>query len=205
MRAICIALGVALLERFSWLVYVFGAFLVFTGIKMLTTHGKKLEPEKNPVMKIFRRIMPVTNEYHGDKFVVKQADESGKIRRFATPLLIALLFVEMSDLIFAVDSIPAILSITREPFLVYTSNVFAILGLRSLYFALAEIMDLFHYLHFGLSAILIFVGVKMLGTKVLWEHFPVALSLAIVVGILVISVVASLKFPRKETAPTAEA
>jgi tellurite resistance protein TerC len=194
MRALCIVLGITLLERFHWLIYVFGAFLILTGIKMLTQHGKKLEPEKNPVLKLFRRIMPVTDKYHGDKFFVRQADASGKMRRFATPLFVALLFVEMSDLIFAVDSIPAILAITREPFLVYTSNVFAILGLRSLYFALAGIMGMFHLLHYGLSAILIFVGGKMLATEI-WGKVPTALSLGVVAGILAISILASLKFP----------
>ena len=199
MRALCIVLGITLLEKFHWLIYVFGAFLILTGIKMLTQHGKKLEPEKNPVLKLFRRIMPVTDTYHDDKFFVRQADAGGKMRRYATPLFVALLFVEMSDLIFAVDSIPAILAITREPFLVYTSNVFAILGLRSLYFALAGIMGMFHLLHYGLSAILIFVGGKMLATEIVGK-VPVGLSLGVVLGILVISVVASLQFPPRAKA-----
>jgi tellurite resistance protein TerC len=199
MRAICIAAGVTLLERFDWLIYVFGAFLILTGIKMVTQHGKKLDPEKNPVIKGFRRLMPVTPDFHGDKFFIKQPDASGVVRRWATPLFVALLFVEMSDLIFALDSIPAILAITREPFIVYTSNVFAILGLRSLYFALAGIMGMFHYLHYGLSAILVFVGGKMVLTGVI-GHMPVAISLGVIASILFLSVLASLLFPKKDAA-----
>ena len=197
MRAICIALGVALLDKFHWLIYVFGVFLIFTGIKMLTQHGKKIDPEKNPVLKLFRRAMPISDDFQEDKFFVKQADAMGKMRRYATPLFVALLFVETSDLIFAVDSIPAILSITREPFLVYTSNVFAILGLRSLYFALSGIMEMFHLLHYGLSAILIFVGGKMLATEIVGK-VPIGLSLGVIVAILAVSVVASIKFPQRE-------
>ena len=203
MRAICIAAGVTLLKQFHWMVYVFGAFLIITGIKMLTQHGKTIDPEKNPVIKAFRRVMPTTTEYHGDKFFVKQEDASGKLRLFATPLFITLLVVEMSDLIFAVDSIPAILAITKEPFIVYTSNVFAILGLRSLYFALAGIMGMFHYLHYGLSAILVFVGGKMILTEY-YGKMPTGISLGVIAGILILSVVISLLFPKKSHAPLSE-
>jgi tellurite resistance protein TerC len=188
MRAICIAAGVTLLKQFHWLIYVFGAFLIITGIKMALQKDKKIDPEKNPVLKLFRRMMPVTPDFVGDKFFTKIDG-----RRWATPLFVVLLFVEMSDLIFAVDSIPAILAITQEPFIVYTSNVFAILGLRALYFALAGIMQMFHYLHYGLSGILVFVGAKM--TLVDIYKIPVGVSLSVVAAILVISVIASRLFP----------
>lgn len=189
MRAVCIAAGVTLLKQFHWLIYVFGGFLVVTGIKMALAKGKEINPEKNPLLWLFRRMMPVTKDYEGDKFFVRRGN-----RIWSTPLLIALLFIEMSDIIFAVDSIPAILSITRDPFLVYTSNVFAILGLRALYFALAGIMGLFHYLHYGLSAILVFVGAKMAMVDI--YKIPVGASLAIVTAILLLSIVASLRRPR---------
>jgi len=189
MRAMCIAAGITLLKQFHWLIYVFGGFLILTGIKMLLTKDKEIDPAKNPMLGLFRRMMPVTENYEGDKFFVRREG-----RTWATPLFIALLFIEMSDLIFAVDSIPAILSITQDPFLVYTSNVFAILGLRSLYFALAGIMGLFHYLHYGLSAILIFVGAKM--AIVDFYKIPIGVSLAVIAGILLLSVVLSLARPR---------
>lgn len=185
MRAVFIAAGVTLIEKFHWIIYVFGAFLVFTGIKLAINQGTKIDPEHNPVVKLFRRFFPVTNQYHGNKFWIL---ENGK--RTATPLFIVLLLIETTDLIFAVDSIPAILAITNDPFIVYTSNVFAILGLRSLYFALAGLMHLFRYLHYGLAAILIFVGAKMLIID--FYKIPVALSLTIIIGILFISIVASL-------------
>jgi len=165
--------------------------LILTGIKMLLQKDKKLEPEKNPVLRGFRKMIPVTGEMHGDKFFIM---ENGK--RAATPLLVTLLFVEMSDLIFAVDSIPAILAITQEPFLVYTSNVFAILGLRSLYFALAGIMGMFHYLHYGLSAVLVFVGTKMVIVD--FYKIPIAASLLVVAGILVFSILLSILMPKRD-------
>src|ERR671925_2361402 len=157
MRAIFIFAGIALLQRLHWIIYVFGALLILTGIKMATQKDKEIHPDKNPVLRLFRRLVPVTEDYHADHFFVKQAGHYA-----ATPLFIVLLVVETTDVIFAVDSIPAILAITVDPLIVYTSNVFAILGLRALYFALAAVMRLFHYLHYGLSAILVFVGVKML-------------------------------------------
>jgi tellurite resistance protein TerC len=198
MRAICIAAGVTLLKQFHWLIYVFGAFLIITGIKMAITKDKKIDPEKNPVLKAFRRMMPVTPNFVGDKFFTRIDG-----RRWATPLFIVLLFIEMTDVIFAVDSIPAILAITRDPFIVYTSNVFAILGLRALYFALAGIMQLFHYLHYGLSVILVFVGGKMVLTDVVGK-VPVGISLGFVAGVLILSVVLSLWIPPKKGELTEE-
>jgi tellurite resistance protein TerC len=186
MRAILIFAGVALLTTFHWVIYIFGIILIASGIKMWLAKDKKLEPGKNPVLKLVRRIFPVANEDHGPKFFVRQ---NGKL--LVTPLFVVLVFVEWSDLVFAVDSIPAILAVTTDPFIVYTSNVFAILGLRSLYFALAGIMGMFHYLHYGLSAILIFVGGKMLLVDL--YKIPTGVSLGVVAAILAISVIASLR------------
>ena len=196
MRAIFIFAGVALITKFHWMIYLFGAILIFTGIKMITQKNKKLDPEKNPVIKIFRKWFSVTTEYDGDRFFTKLNG-----RNVATPMFIVLLFIETTDIIFAVDSIPAILAITNNPFIVYTSNVFAILGLRALYFALAGIMNLFHYLHYGLSVILGFVGTKMLLTDV--YKIPIELSLLVVMGVLIVSVILSLLFPSKVKAETA--
>jgi len=190
MRAIFIAAGVTLIQKFHWLIYIFGGFLILTGIKMALEKEKKIHPERNPVLRLFRRFVPVTSDYEGDKFLVKREG-----RYFATPLFITLLIVETTDLIFAVDSIPAILAITLDPFIVYTSNVFAILGLRSLYFALAGIMQLFHYLHYGLSAILVFVGVKMLLADI--YKIPLGIALGVVAGFLLISVIVSIIRPRE--------
>ncbi|MGH9463605.1 MAG: TerC family protein [Vicinamibacteria bacterium] len=184
MRAFFIATGLALIEKFEWILYVFGAFLVFTGIRMAVRVEGEIHPEKNPVLNLLRRFVRVSKEYHGAQFLVKT--ESGYM---ATPLLVALVVVETSDLIFAVDSIPAVLAISQDPFIVYTSNVFAILGLRALYFALAGIMELFHYLHYGLAAILIFVGAKMLLSSV--YHVPTALALAFIAVTVTVSIVAS--------------
>ncbi|MHB1049617.1 MAG: TerC family protein [Bacteroidota bacterium] len=191
MRAIFIFAGVALITKFHWTVYIFGAILIFTGIKMITQKDKKLEPEKNPVIKAFRKWFPVTEKYFGDHFF-----ERIDGRMVATPMFVVLLFIETTDLIFAVDSIPAILAITSNPFIVYTSNVFAILGLRALYFALAGIMGLFHYLTYGLSIILVFVGLKMM--LVDFYKIPVEISLMVVMGILILSVLASKFFPPKK-------
>jgi len=195
-RAIFIAAGAALLERFFWMMIIFGLFLIATGIKMVLVKDKKMDPEKNPLVRLFRRFLPVTPEYHGQKFFTRIG---GKL--WATPLFLVLLMIEFTDVIFAVDSIPAIFAITSDPFLVFTSNVFAILGLRALFFALAGLMQMFHYLSYGLAAILIFVGSKMLygyAEKVMvpdWPKFPVALSLGIIVAILGTAVVASLRKP----------
>ena len=191
MRAVFIFTGVTLIQRFHWVLYIFGAFLVISGIKMGLQKDKEIHPERNPVLRLFRRFMPVTDGYQDSKFFIRRAS-----RYLATPLFIVLLVVETTDVIFAVDSIPAILGITLDPFIVYTSNVFAILGLRALYFALAGLMRLFHYLHYGLSAILVFVGVKMLLADI--YEIPVAVALGVVASILVISVTASIIRPRKE-------
>ena len=192
MRAIFIAAGVTLIEKFHWIIYVFGAFLIFTGIKLAINKGTKVDPEHNPVVKLFRKFFPVTDQYHGNKFWIKV-----KGKNVATPLFLVLLLIETTDLIFAVDSIPAILAITSDPFIVYTSNVFAILGLRSLYFALAGIMHLFKYLHYGLAAILIFVGIKMV--LVDFYKIPVNVSLCVIGGILLVSVLVSLMRKKDST------
>lgn len=189
MRGIFILLGVGLIRRFEWIVYGFGALLVYSGIKLFRQEEMEIHPEKNPVLRVFRRWMPVTEDYEGGKFFVRRPG------LYATPLLIVLLVVETTDLLFAVDSIPAILAITLNAFIVYTSNVFAILGLRSMYFALAGMMEVFHYLHYGLSIVLIFVGAKMLVSH--YYHMPTELALGVVAGVLLISVLASVAHPKK--------
>lgn len=192
MRAILIAVGATLIAKFHWIIYVFGGFLIITGIKMAVQKSTGIHPEKNPLVRLFKRFMPVTNDYRGEKFFIR---ENG--RRFATPLFLVLLMVEFTDLVFAVDSIPAIFAITKDPFIVYTSNVFAILGLRSLYFALAGVMGYFHYLKIGLAVVLVFVGTKMMLVDV--YKIPIALSLSVVGGILLLSVLASLIWPRRRS------
>jgi tellurite resistance protein TerC len=195
MRVIFIATGITLIQRFHWVLYVFGLFLILTGIKMALQKEKKILPERNPVLKLLGRWMPIADRYEDGKFFVKRDG-----RHLATPLLVVLLVVETTDIIFAIDSIPAILAITLDPFIVYTSNVFAILGLRALYFALAGIIRLFHYLHYGLSAILVFVGIKMLLADL--YKIPVGMALGVVACILLASVIASVFHPRKvEMAP----
>jgi tellurite resistance protein TerC len=191
MRAIFIFLGAALLQRFGWVIYVFGAFLVFTGIKLLRQKEDEVHPERNPLFRLFRRFVPSTSEYRGGQFTVVEAG-----KRYATPLMLVLVAIETTDLVFAVDSIPAIFAVTTDPFLVYTSNIFAILGLRALYFALAGMMGKFHYLKVGLSLVLIFVGAKMLLSFV--YHMPIAASLGIIVSLLGGSVLASLLRPLPE-------
>ncbi len=191
MRAVFILTGITLIQEFHWVIYIFGGFLILSGIKMGLQKDKEIHPERNPVLRLFRRFMPVTDSYKDNKFFIKRAG-----RYLATPLFVVLLVIETTDVIFAVDSIPAILAITQDPFIVYTSNVFAILGLRALYFALAGLMRLFHYLHYGLSAILVFVGIKMLLADI--YKIPVAIALGVVAGILLISVIASIIRPRKE-------
>jgi tellurite resistance protein TerC len=185
MRAVFIATGITLIEKFHWIIYLFGAFLILTGIRMALQKERKINPERNLVLRLFRRWVPVTEEYVEGNFFVKRVS-----RYLVTPLFIVLLVVETTDVIFAVDSIPAILAITLDPFIVYTSNVFAILGLRALYFAVAGIMGLFHHLHYGLSAVLVFVGIKMLVTDI--YKIPVSMALSVVAGILFISVIASI-------------
>jgi tellurite resistance protein TerC len=180
-----IAVGAVLLKEFHWIIYIFGAFLVYTGFRMASHKDTELNPDQNILLRIFRRIMPVTETYEGDKFFVRRAG-----RLLATPLFVVLLVVESTDLVFAVDSIPAIFAVTDNPFIVYTSNVFAILGLRSLYFLLAGVVDKFHYLKLGLSVVLVFVGIKMLIVDL--YKIPVGLSLGVIAAVLTTSIVASL-------------
>jgi tellurite resistance protein TerC len=194
MRAAFIVTGIALLERFHWVIYVFGAFLVFTGVKMAFHKEAEIHPEKNLVLRLFRRLMMVTHRYWDGAFFLRRRG-----RTIATPLFVALLLVETSDVIFAVDSVPAVLAISHDPFIVYSSNLFAIMGLRSLYFALAGVMGLFHHLHYGLSFILAFIGVKMLAADFL--HIPILASLAVIAATLALSIVASLLWPLKEKEP----
>ncbi|HKN35687.1 MAG TPA: TerC family protein [Terriglobales bacterium] len=196
MRGIFILAGVGLIRRFHWIIYGFGALLVYSGLKLIRSEGAEVHPEKNPVLRIFRRWVPVTKDYVGGKFFVRQPG------LFATPLFIVLLVVETTDVLFAVDSIPAVLAITLNAFIVYTSNVFAILGLRSMYFALAGMMEIFHYLHYGLSVVLIFIGAKMLLSH--YYTIPTEIALAVVAGVLAMSVLASLLFPRRRTVASAE-
>jgi tellurite resistance protein TerC len=185
LRIIFIFAGIQLISHFHWIIYVFGAFLIYTGAKIPFEKDKKIEPDKNPLVIIFKKMMPVSTQFHDGKFFVRQ---NGRI--YATTLFIALIVIEFSDLIFAVDSIPAVLAISNDIFIVYTSNVFAIMGLRALYFALAGIVQYFKFLKFGLAAILVFVGAKMLISG--FYKFPIILSLAIILGFMAISVVASL-------------
>jgi len=194
MRAVFILAGAALLQRFHWIVYAFGGFLVITGVKLLLHRGDEIHPERNPVYRLFRRLVPAVSDYRGARFTVV---ENGK--RYATPLLAVLVVVEATDVVFAVDSIPAIFAVTTDPFIVYTSNIFAILGLRALYFLLAGVMDKFHYLKVGLALVLCFVGVKML--LVDFYKIPIAASLAAVATLLAGSVAASLLRPRPEPLP----
>ncbi|GIV95482.1 MAG: membrane protein [Herpetosiphonaceae bacterium] len=196
MRGTMIGAGAYLIARFHWIIYLFGGFLVLTGIRMATQTEHAIKPEANPVIRLVRRILPVTNVYHGQRFFVREpVGPSGTLRRVATPLFVVLVLVETTDLIFAVDSIPAIFAITQDPFIVYTSNVFAILGLRALYFLLAGVITKFHYLKLGLSFVLVFVGLKMLLSDV--YKVPIALSLAVIALILTASIAASLLFPKE--------
>lgn len=193
MRAAFILAGAALLAKFHWIIYVFGAFLILTGIKMAVFRNAEMDPGKNPVLRLVRRLIPVTHEYRDDHFFVRE-----KGVWMATPLFLVLVLVETTDLVFAVDSIPAIFAVTNDPFIVYTSNVFAILGLRSLYFVLAGVMQKFSYLKLGLSGVLVFVGVKM--TLVDVYKIPSAISLGVIAAILALSIIASLRKSRREEA-----
>jgi tellurite resistance protein TerC len=188
-RGIFILAGVSLIQRFHWLIYVFGALLIYSGIKLLRQGDEEIDPERNPLLKVFRRWIPVTDDYAGESFWVRRPG------LYATPLVVVLLVVETTDIVFAVDSIPAVLAITLNAFIVYTSNVFAILGLRSMYFAVAGMMDLFEYLHYGLSLVLVLIGAKMLASH--YYTVPTAVALGTVAGVIAISVVASVVFPRK--------
>ena len=196
MRGGMIAAGAFLIERFHWIIYVFGAFLVFTGIRMATHDETDIEPEANPVLRLVRRLVPVTHDYRGQSFFVREAPKRGEAAALvATPLFVVLVLVETTDLIFAVDSIPAIFAITKDPFLVYTSNVCAILGLRSLYFLLAGVIHKFHYLKLGLAVVLTFVGAKMLLSGV--YTIPTFTSLLVIAAVLTLAAIASVAFPKK--------
>ncbi len=196
-RAAFIALG-SVLMQYGWVVVVFGVFLILTGVKIFVAPDKGIDPERNPVLRLFRRFVPVTPQLHGERFFVKI---DGRLA--ATPLFVALLFLEMSDIIFAVDSVPAIFALTREPLIVFTSNIFAILGLRAMYFLLAGAVDTFHLLKYGLGVVLVFVGLKMVWLNhAFGGKFPISWSLGIILGVIAASVVASLLFPKK-TAGTA--
>jgi len=191
MRAVFIVAGIALIHYFHWIIYVFGVLLIITGLRLALEKDKEIRPERNLVLRLFRHFVSVTDEYVDGKFLVRRDG-----RLLATPLLVVLIVVETTDLIFAVDSIPAVLAVTQDPFIVYTSNVFAVMGLRSLYFALAGMMRLFHYLHYGLALILVLVGVKMLVSDI--YDVPREWTLIAIAGILGASVIASLLFPQPE-------
>jgi tellurite resistance protein TerC len=203
MRGVFVITGVNLVLRFSWITYALGTLLLYSGIKLLRHGAKEIQPEKNIILRLFRRALPVTKEYVGGQFFTRRDGENNREnirendrendRLYATPLLVALVMVETSDILFAVDSIPAVLAITLNAFIVYTSNVFAVLGLRSMYFALAGMMDRFHYLHYGLSAVLIFVGLKMLASH--YVSIPTDWTLTTVLAVLGTSILASLLHP----------
>jgi tellurite resistance protein TerC len=193
MRGILIALGAMLLENFHWILYLFGAFLIVTGVRMAFNKDEAVHPERNPLLKLVRRVVPVTADYEGDRFLVWRAGHA-----LVTPLLLVLLVVETTDLVFALDSIPAVFAVSRDPFIVYTSNVFAILGLRSLYFVFANVMSKFYYLKFGLSVVLSFVGVKMVLSDI--YHVPIGLSLAVIAFVLASALIASIVRARHLTA-----
>src|SRR6266849_3853965 len=197
MRGVFIVAGVALVQRFHWILYLFGAFLIYTGFKLMGGGDDHVDPSKNLVLKWSRKFLPVTDQYHGKKFFFRDHTRN-QARLFATPLFIVLLVVETTDILFATDSIPAILAISRDPFVVYTSNVFAILGLRSLFFALSGLMKLFHYLNYGLAVVLMFIGAKML--VAFRYQVPTWAALMVIAVVLGLSVLASVVFPQKEEA-----
>jgi tellurite resistance protein TerC len=191
MRGVFIGAGVGLLSRFHWLLYFFGALLIISGIRFLVLGEHKVDPRKNPLVKALRRIIPVTGDYRGGKFFVRNPNDN--FRLYATPLLVVLLVIETTDILFAVDSIPAILAVTLNAFIVYTSNVFAILGLRSMYFAVSGLMKLFRFLRYGLALVLILMGAKMLAAD--YFKVPISLTLAVVGGVLLIAMALSVAFP----------
>lgn len=191
MRAIFIFVGVALISKFHWIIYIFGAFLIITGVKMAFSKNKEIHPEKNPVIRLLKRFIPLSHDYEDGRFFVKR---KGMI--LATPLALVLMVIETTDVIFAVDSIPAILAITTDPFIVYSSNLFAIMGLRAMFFALAGVIKRFHYIHYGLAAVLAFVGVKMLISE--FYKLPSMAALAVIAAILTASMIASSIWARHE-------
>ena len=194
LRGIFIGAGVELIQRFHWLLFVFGALLIYSGIRVCLTGEHQVDPSSNPVVKVLRRWIPVTTDYRGGRFFVRNPQENGRL--YATPLLVVLLVIETTDVLFAVDSIPAVLAITLKAFIVYTSNVFAILGLRSMYFAVSGLIKVFRFLHYGLAVILILVGVKML----LGDYFeiPIGVTLGTVALVLLISIALSMAYPAKD-------
>jgi TerC family integral membrane protein len=194
LRGIFIGAGVGLIHHFHWLLYIFGALLIYSGMRVCVMGEQPIDPAANPVVKVFRAWMPVTTEYHGGKFFVRNAQDNARL--YATPLLIVLLVIETTDVLFAVDSIPAILAITLNAFIVYTSNVFAILGLRSMYFAVSGLMKIFRFLHYGLAVVLILVGFKMLGSD--YVRIPIGATLGVVAGVLLVSIAASVVYPEKQ-------
>jgi tellurite resistance protein TerC len=196
MRGLFIATGVALLENFSWLIFLFGGFLVFTGVKLAIRRDEEVQPDQNPVMKLAKRFLPVTSEFEGQKFFVRRAG-----KWFVTPLFMVLIGLETTDLIFAVDSVPAVLAISDDPFIIWSSNVFAILGLRALFFLVDGILPYFRYLNFGLSVILVFIGIKMITSEA--YHMPTTISLGTVGLILTITILASYIAKRREDATLA--
>ena len=194
MRGLFIGVGALLLSEFEWILYVFGAMLLVTGVRMMFKHDEEFNGDDNRLVRAVRKLIPMTSEYDGKHFFTIQQG-----RRIATPLLLVLILVEFTDLVFAVDSIPAIFGITRDPFIVFTSNIFAILGLRSMYFLLAAVVEKFYLLKYGLAIILSFIGVKMLGEA--WFHIDILISLAVVVGTLALSIIASLIWQERATGP----
>src|ERR1700720_1814744 len=196
MRGLFILAGVGLIERFHWVLYLFGALLIYSGVRLGFSGEHQVDPAKNPAVRALRRLLPVTDDYQGSRFFVR--GWKGNPGLYATPLLVVLAVIETTDLLFAVDSIPAVLAVTLNAFIVYTSNVFAILGLRSMYFAVSGMMDMFHYLHYGLSVVLIFIGLKMLGSH--YVSIPTGWALTIVLTVLGASIFASLLNPKKKAA-----
>jgi len=193
MRGIFIGAGVSLIYRFHWLLYIFGSLLIYSGIRVCVMGEHQIDPAANPVVRALRRWIPVTADYRGGRFFVRNLQENSRL--YATPLLVVLLVIETTDVLFAVDSIPAVLAITLNAFIVYTSNVFAILGLRSMYFAVSGLMKVFRFLHYGLAVVLILVGLKMLAVD--YFRIPIVVTLGVVAGVLLISIVASVAFPAK--------
>ncbi|MFL6206279.1 MAG: TerC family protein [Acidimicrobiales bacterium] len=191
LRFTFIFLGVGLLNRFEWMLFVFGGFLIFTAVRLLRHDDEEIHPENNPVLKVVRKVVPSTTEYHGQAMFIKEAG-----KRLATPLFAVLIVIETSDVVFAVDSIPAILAVSRETFIVFSSNAFAIMGLRAMYFLLADLRDKFDYLQTGLAVILAFVGVKMIISE--WYHIPTFVSLAVIALVLAVAIIASIKLDRPD-------
>jgi tellurite resistance protein TerC len=193
LRGIMIGLGATLVAQYHWVLYIFVVFLILTGIKMLFAGDAEMDISQNPVLKFLKRRMHVTEDLHGHAFFVKRPDATGRLVRYATPLFLALVLIEIADVIFAVDSVPAVFAITSDPFIVYTSNIFAILGLRALYFALAAIIHRFHYLKYALSVLLVFIGSKIFVADLMgWEKFPASWSLGVTFAILAAGVIFSL-------------